>query len=1194
MNSYNDYCKSFGSDEQRVRAELICCSRAWLSGVIKRAEDGAEYFGTDSFEFGDFNSGYDALSRIIGQCVDAFKYISKNLRDKIVRENALVPLYQAREINSVGMNWISRRPGKTVREKLSGTGSVMAVKRRFSFDTGENRLLVELLKDICELYEFKRRYLPEEYSVVDDEDFYEKATTFLRSASVEEIARWENLPPNNTLLSDRHYQKIWRSWLLLQELDELIKNDNAHIDEHLCTVAFWKIFSITSQYFMFCQTPVCFDYDSFDVSPVSEELCAETPNGVELYLSKQGNVLYITKNGTKYELIVNTDTLTLKCGTKTKRTNISSAEDLINKLDNLGKTFVKELQPLTRFIPRVKHDQTYVDFFNLHPFYCENYNEVNQLDKTIAVAKFVILGKEYELDLDRTRALNSTMLKEVVSPFSCHNQNDCRDLFSVMRKSLKVHELTFLFPDIYDEFTLSPYRRAARIFYNNVSTLPRSIAAAFCFEMLPQFANFKFDDVLLVADFVNGAITITLIKGKYSKELNEETNGARNVVWERFPAMSIAEIKSENSSDITYFAKSAGIKLYGSKPEAESSVDELKNIYLTNAVKKCVKLQGKIIGNSNIYVLALDNRMKYESDRMFTVIPEDLVSGCAVCCTQMKSLKCSLWRDHLPHLAIKLLLDKFDLIKDQTIVPLLNNEIKIEISNTFTLPAGKKSYRFRLLQEEERNALMYQAVITHKAFPLEHNVECRLDMRYRYGADEPYTLTFRPLDRKMAGFSEATVHWNEITEYESESLIYPPFPDAPTEYELRHCQRKNGVYDQIKKVVDAFDGINQLYTYEFTGYERWRESKDGFTKYILVDVGEKTSVWVANRNFLFEKDFGEYLDNIYFNIYEYLDDYTQVIKRRAVDIIVERDDYYLTKKFTSIVAALHKIVAGGRIDRFTDLNKSKIRSQLSDIMQKYTDIESKNKYMAARLFSIICLMHDMANTSIYDFLSGKVDEYIQRNYILNETGHFVLNDNIGLALGSCKSINEQQLFHKLCEMGEHNIKKMYSILSRAAWKNEDFILNAPKDKVLFFFDKAVDYIKNQKAVYEKISDKTDDNVKFPAKKYKDLLSALEFSLAVFRLRQTGDKQICMMLSPNSEHVQKLIMGLEAICQNGNKILLNYLHKSRIRLEIAGNATHDTPPILYALLAYANGENVGSEIIISGINDEYGDDADDDS
>lgn len=1190
MNSYEDYCKAFGSNEQYLRAELICCSRAWLSGVIERAGGGVEYFGTDSFEFGDFKSGYDSLSRIIGQFVDAFKYISNNLHDKVVRENTLVPLYQAREINSAGMNWISRRPGKTVREKLSGTGSVMAVKRRFSFDTGENRLLVELLKDICELVELKRRYLPEQYSVVEDEDFYEKATTFLRSAPVEEIANWENLPPNNTLLSDRHYQKIWRSWLLLQELDELIKNDDVYLKEHLCTVAFWKLFTITSQYFMFCQTPVCVDYDSFDVSPVSGKLYARTPNGAELCLLKQGNILNITMNGKKYELAVNADSLTLKCGIKATVSIISSAEDLISNLDNLGKTLVKGLQPLEKFIPHIKQEQAYIDFFSLHPFYCENYNEVKQLDKTIAVAKFNVLNKEYKLDLDRTRALDSMMVKEVVSPFSCCNQNDCRDLFSVMRKSLKAHELTFLFPDIYDEFTLSPYRRAARIFYNNVSTLPRSIAAAFCFEMMPQFADFKFDDVLLVADFVNGAVTFTPVKGKYSEELDKETNGIRNVVWERFPTLSMAEIRSANRSDISCFAESARIKLYSNESEIESSSDEFKYIYLTNYVKKFVKLQEKIIGDGNIFVLALDDHMTYEG--IITTIPNHLMaSGCAVCCTQMKDLNSSLWRDHLPRLAIKLLLDTFDLVKDQTIVPLRNNEIKIEISNTFTLTGGKKVYRFRLLQEEGRGALMYQAVISHKAFPLEHDVECHLDMRYRYGADEPYTLTFRPLDRKVAGFSEVAVHWNEITEYESEDLIYPPFPDAPTEYELRNCQGKNDVYDQIKKVADAFDGVSQLYKYEFTGYERWKESKDGLTKYIIVDVGKKTSVWVANRNFLFEKDFEEYLDSIYFNIYEYLDDYTQVIKRRAVDIIVERDDYYFTKKFTSIVAALHKIVAGGRIDRFTELNKSKISRQLSDIMQKYTDIETKNKLTATRLFSIICLMHDMANTSIYDFLRGKVDEYIQRNYILKETEYVVLNDNIGLALGSCESKNEQQLFRKLCEIGEHNIKKMYSILSRAVWKNKDFILNAPRDKVLSFFNKAVDYITNQKVVCEKISDKPDSKVKSPAKKYKYLLSALEFSLAVFRLRQTGDKQICMMLSPNSKHVQKLIVGLEVLCHSSNKILLNYLHRSHIRLEIVGNTAHDTPPILYALLVYANGENVGNEIIISGINDEEGNDDD---
>ena len=54
-----------------------------------------------------------------------------------------------------------------------------------------------------------------------------------------------------------------------------------------------------------------------------------------------------------------------------------------------------------------------------------------------------------------------------------------------------------------------------------------------------------------------------------------------------------------------------------------------------------------------------------------------------------ESLRCdteeALWHDHLPNLSIKLLYDKFDLIKDATVLPVFEPQ-KIEIPNTFILP----------------------------------------------------------------------------------------------------------------------------------------------------------------------------------------------------------------------------------------------------------------------------------------------------------------------------------------------------------------------------------------------------------------------------------------------------------------------------------------------------------------------------
>lgn len=58
-----------------------------------------------------------------------------------------------------------------------------------------------------------------------------------------------------------------------------------------------------------------------------------------------------------------------------------------------------------------------------------------------------------------------------------------------------------------------------------------------------------------------------------------------------------------------------------------------------------------------------------------------------------------MWHDHLPNLSMKLLYDKFDLIKDATVLPVFGPQ-KIEIPNTFVLPKGETEYHFRLVQED--------------------------------------------------------------------------------------------------------------------------------------------------------------------------------------------------------------------------------------------------------------------------------------------------------------------------------------------------------------------------------------------------------------------------------------------------------------------------------------------------------------
>ncbi|MDN4715081.1 DUF2357 domain-containing protein [Vibrio parahaemolyticus] len=83
----------------------------------------------------------DRIYRVVSHTKEAVLAIMEHTRDKILREHAMLPIHAAREVDSNSVQWLSRQPGRTLREKLSGKPYMKAVRRRSSVDTAENRLL---------------------------------------------------------------------------------------------------------------------------------------------------------------------------------------------------------------------------------------------------------------------------------------------------------------------------------------------------------------------------------------------------------------------------------------------------------------------------------------------------------------------------------------------------------------------------------------------------------------------------------------------------------------------------------------------------------------------------------------------------------------------------------------------------------------------------------------------------------------------------------------------------------------------------------------------------------------------------------------------------------------------------------------------------------------------------------------------
>lgn len=267
------------TDELKAHAQLILVVRNWLtevsnfdpvSGLVLHTgiDDFLDVVAKSVRDTSPEEETKDRIYRVVSHVKDAVLAIMEHTRDKVIREHAMLPIYAAREVDSNSVQWLSRQPGRTLREKLSGKPYMKAVRRRSSVDTSENRLMRAFLFRLEHILTERQGAL----SAAKEEtceDILVSLQRWLRTDDAAEIGAWGNLPPNNTLLQDKRYRKIWDGWLWLQASDVQITEDSKRLNKDLLTVIYWNTLSqlYASGGFRTVQQPAGFDYDNFSIVP---------------------------------------------------------------------------------------------------------------------------------------------------------------------------------------------------------------------------------------------------------------------------------------------------------------------------------------------------------------------------------------------------------------------------------------------------------------------------------------------------------------------------------------------------------------------------------------------------------------------------------------------------------------------------------------------------------------------------------------------------------------------------------------------------------------------------------------------------------------------------------------------------------------------------------------------------------------
>ena len=1179
----------------------------------------------------------DRLSRIIEHSKESVKSIINRPRQKVLREHSILPVYAVHEVDSSSMHWLSRKSGRNIREKLAGKPYLKAVHRHLSVDTTENRLF----KDFSLKLE---RYLIERVDALDigyDQSEYEllgSIKKWLKSDDAAEIQLWSNLPPNNSLLQDRSYRKIWDAWLWLQRLDEDLQNDQKRLLSDWQTVLFWTIISKLKQMnqIRFVEQPIFFDYGNFQIEPQIET------KGI-IYSKKDSKQIQsiscsikrdkiVLKNGKKVISIVSKwndqnrkITISIDGQLKEYKPSISEMKEIsehaISGLFNIDYNALEIDQKPDSITQSEDLSDIVIDIFNVRP----DYNSGNGDHKV----PFLLLQQLWEaknkeivpLDLGNSDAIAfrpNTKTISMVNIFSTDDniiKSDIREAAMVFSAKLceyfdKNRLFTYLVPDAFDEFSLVNIRKSLNFYFNNAQPLPRSIASVFTWHSSKEFkSTFKDGDCVLVIDSLTRSISLTPLVGRKIRNLSDKLPKSKGFIWERHPTIILEinrpfeTLKEFFENDGCGYAENI-IDIFGLDGIIElkdeiSFVDEHSKWY-TQPSSPRINFDGEIFWEKinksvqhldikSIYYITLGeyassiNIKNIPEDVKIIELPKSLVFGGQVLNQwQAKVKDTPLWRDHLPELSIKVLKDgfyqNFSLVKDAAITPQKGKKVLIPIKQLFTLPKGQTFYQFPLTQGSEGNELEYMAYLKSLEFPLEEDMKCELILSYTYGDDDPYELQFIPRQRQAGGLQSVKAEWRKLSEIKYGELLYPIFPpryDWKDFKEYPHKNKPNEFHDLFEWIESEFDKLNDIFTYISSNEDR----KNGNIANIRYMEAGFCFVRVSDTD---QKIFCHVNDFII-----YPNNFDDLHIDQVLSFVIEETDKGPAAKRVVLESGLpsdshNKFKKSLRFPMFTVWNSGHSLTE--------NDVPKDFKKVMLKGISNCCAFLENEE-EITQSLKGLENEVFFLLCILHKDMPPELSKELVEYSGSKIGYNFYYFKNMAYAIGDASLawqKKILSnaikhlesnwraslILAIALWRVEKIIYTLKIDEITMISESLI-----------KIIRKEAKGIKRSMKAFSKECLALELELllALLRTRASNDEKIKMILSPDQELTKKFIKIIDEIT---NKIMKNDIElHSRIALQLEKpNVFKKIPDLLYALKMYLTCDSGANTIQITGVTD----------
>ena len=1099
----------------------------------------------------------DRFADIVSFAKDSVLRVLEHPRRIIRREVVMTPVQKASRLNTAGIAWLNRQPGNTRRQKLLGCRQgIPAVQCSFSLDTAENRLLKRFVCSAYTILEAKEDAC--NTSLQDDEDaLMQKLGRWLREEDVQDIRHLQGAPLNNAILGDANYNRIWRAWNRMTNLEKAIETDCSNLLKIETCHAFWYLLNrLRTHHGIDFPLQACFwNEDELLLhagSPISSSIEG-------LWKQKKIRIFWGVKDK--------------ETGIISFQTGTSCIEDLLVRSfspaeikQELARRFPPV--PTNKLQPEPKTSGAHlIDFCSALPWYVAH-DSSSLSPLPISLVQQIVPYqnpdnvREY-LPLNHTRStcaifsnddswLSVHRLLDETFPDQ-HKTSYAAYVAEQLKTRLEPEEsFVYLLPDAADDFSLRRINVAISQQFPQALPLPTSEAA-----ILGRAAQcpYRPGSVVCVIQHHANGITITPMQAE-SAPNGHSIPG--KLVWIHHPSHFIdISMKETVMPEGLHSLQGGQAKMY------INSIIGKNNDNIGNYRNALLQKKGEIRK-----LLAID-----ASKRMTDLqpSPETVAIGAKIyrdfTLQHLNAKGVTLWRHHLPPLLAQFegtncILHELSLVDEKTTINPRELHTRIQINKTFTLRANLEDYTFPLEMGIGSHTDRYEMYLHSPRFPLARDETCHLELHYTYGAAEPYEMYFLSADSSW----RVKVEWREVKHSERPNQI----PDAPQMWEesrLRHWSSKTGEkLDLIQRLFDNWDKLMWIPC----KYQKSKKlcNNDSISYFNDKDGNCYTILMSKFKSILGEdkEPEGQY----YIQAEAEADSCNNFhISYISCELPCEK----IKACLQSSNAVLEKLWSYGRcygkgIPEEIENKWSDWEGRLKEIFERIDDTETKIAIMAH------CLR---MGKDAPDFAVN----YLTRTIIptLSKTEKFSKEERrIFFAIGDCSCEWQQQLWNILLNTFKRRADELRVwILARVLWREASIIYQLKIDHIKFIINDL-----STSAPRVLIKNRKEESYINPW-----YASSLEVMLAILRLRGSDNEDLRQALALNSPLINKMYYRLfQRILKKLDEAQVFSKLDSRLEISLPAQASMgmDAPPLIYTLRCYLTGKEMPAGISIDDCSD----------